>query len=132
MTLERASLRRAGKPELPLNGEGEAQDRQRSEEAPTVTTGNAHPGKSGLMEEVVATANVRAAAKRVERNQGSPGTDGMTVAELRPYLHEHWQELCEQLLAGTYQPQAVRRQQIPKKSGGMRDLGIPSVIDRFI
>jgi len=84
------------------------------------------------MEQVVARGNVRAALTRVRENRGSPGVDGMTVEELPQYLMEHWQEVREQLLAGTYQPKAVLRREIPKASGGMRELGIPCVLDRLI
>lgn len=84
------------------------------------------------MERVVERPNLLAALKRVRRNQGSPGIDGMTVDELPAYLGEHWPRLREQLLAGTYQPAPVKRQAIPKRGGGMRELGIPTVLDRFI
>jgi group II intron reverse transcriptase/maturase len=84
------------------------------------------------MERAVERPNLLAALKRVRRNQGSPGIDGMTVDELPVYLREHWPRLREQLLAGTYQPQPVKRQRIPKRGGGMRELGIPTVLDRFI
>jgi group II intron reverse transcriptase/maturase len=70
--------------------------------------------------------------KRVQQNQGSPGGDGMTVEELPEYLREHWPTLKVQLLAGTYQPQPVKRQPIPKPGGGVRELGIPCVLDRFL
>lgn len=89
-------------------------------------------GASDLMERVLSRPNLQAALKRVRQNKGSPGADGMTVEELPDYLHEHWPGLREQLLAGCYQPQAVKRQLIPKSGGGMRELGIPSVLDRFI
>ena len=84
------------------------------------------------MEEVVERGNLKAALKRVRKNKGSPGIDGMTVDELPAYLCEHWPSIREQLLAGAYQPQPVRRQEIPKSGGGMRELGIPTVLDRFI
>jgi len=84
------------------------------------------------MERVLSRPNLKAALKRVKSNRGSPGIDGMTVEELPAYLRSHWPRLREELLAGTYQPQAVRRQQIPKSGGGMRELGIPTVLDRFI
>jgi RNA-directed DNA polymerase len=86
----------------------------------------------GLMERVVERANAMEALGRVRRNKGSPGIDGMTVAELTPYLNEHWDAIREQLLSGSYQPSAVRRQLIPKSGGGMRELGIPTVLDRFV
>jgi RNA-directed DNA polymerase len=85
-----------------------------------------------LMERVVASDNVVKALKRVEQNKGSPGTDGMTTQELRAHLREAWPQLREQLLAGSYQPTAVREQEIPKSGGGVRKLGIPTVLDRFI
>lgn len=84
------------------------------------------------MERVVERANAMEALGRVRRNKGSPGIDGMTVAELTPYLNEHWDAIREQLLSGSYQPSAVRRQLIPKSGGGMRELGIPTVLDRFV
>jgi group II intron reverse transcriptase/maturase len=84
------------------------------------------------MELVVARGNAVMALKRVRRNKGSPGIDGMRVEELEPYLHEHWQMIREQLLAGSFRPSAVKRQLIPKSGGGMRELGIPTVTDRFV
>jgi group II intron reverse transcriptase/maturase len=84
------------------------------------------------MERVCQRPNLIAALKRVKRNQGSPGIDGMTVEALPEYLKAHWPVLREQLLAGTYQPAAVKRQMIPKGGGKMRELGIPTVLDRFI
>jgi len=84
------------------------------------------------MEQVIGRANAVAALTRVRRNKGSPGIDGMTVEELVPYLRDHWPAIREALLAGTYRPRAVRRQRIPKHGGGMRELSIPTVLDRFI
>lgn len=117
---------------LPLEARGEAPQGQRSGEAPTATDGTGRSGTGRLMEEVVERANARAALKRVRQNKGSPGTDGMTVEELPAYLTEHWEELRAQLLAGTYQPRPVKRQFIPKSGGGMRELGIPCALDRFL
>ena len=85
-----------------------------------------------LMEQAVVRANAVEAFKRVRRNKGSPGIDGMTVDQLEPYLREHWPTIREQLLMGSYQPTAVRRHEIPKGDGGMRMLGIPTVLDRFV
>jgi RNA-directed DNA polymerase len=76
--------------------------------------------------------NLTAALKRVEQNGGAPGIDGMRVQELRPYLKAHWIEHKAQLEAGTYRPNPVRRVEIPKPDGGMRLLGIPTVLDRFM
>jgi RNA-directed DNA polymerase len=118
--------------ELPLEGTGEARSAERSEEAPTATHGNERSGTSGLMELVCERQNLQTALKRVRKNKGSPGTDGMTVDELPEHLRAHWSELREQLLSGTYRPAAVKEQQIPKGNGEMRKLGIPTVLDRFI
>jgi RNA-directed DNA polymerase len=85
-----------------------------------------------LMEEVCERKNCEQALARVKSNKGSAGTDGMTVEELPAYLKKHWPTIREQLLSGTYKPQAVKRVEIPKPDGGMRKLGIPTVLDRFI
>jgi RNA-directed DNA polymerase len=85
-----------------------------------------------LMEEVCERENCKQALARVQANKGSPGVDGMTVHELPGYLKQHWPVIREQLLRGTYQPQPVKRVEIPKPDGGVRKLGIPTVLDRFI
>jgi RNA-directed DNA polymerase len=85
-----------------------------------------------LLEQAVASQNMRAALKRVEHNKGAAGSDGMTVKQLRPWLLSHWPSLKEAVLTGTYQPQPVKRVEIPKPTGGTRLLGIPPVIDRLI
>ena len=85
-----------------------------------------------LMEEVCERENCKQALARVKANKGSPGVDGMTVHELPGYLKQHWPAIREQLRSGTYEPQPVRRVEIPKPDGGVRKLGIPTVLDRFI
>jgi len=85
-----------------------------------------------LMEEVCGRENCQQALRRVKANRGSPGIDGMRVEELPGYLKQHWPALREQLMSGTYQPQPVRRVEIAKPDGGVRKLGIPTVLDRFI
>lgn len=85
-----------------------------------------------LMERVVERENLFCALRRVKRNDGSPGIDGMTVAMLPMYLKEHWPAIKASLLEGRYEPQPVRRVAIPKAGGGERLLGIPTVLDRFI
>lgn len=85
-----------------------------------------------LMEEICAQENCRQALARVKANQGSSGVDGMTVQELPGYLQQHWLTIRDQLLRGTYLPQPVKRVEIPKPDGGVRKLGIPTVLDRFI
>ena len=84
------------------------------------------------MEAIVARDNLRKALARVRRNKGAPGIDGMTVEELPRYLKDHWPTIRSQLLDGTYRPQPVLRVEIPKVGGGVRALGIPTVLDRFI
>jgi group II intron reverse transcriptase/maturase len=120
--------------ELPLEDRGEAPKAERSGEAGRAVQGGERSGSEHLllMERVVARENAIEALKRVRRNKGSPGIDGMTVGELEPYLHEHWRTIRERLLAGSYRPSVVKRQLIPKNSGGMRELGIPTVLDRFV
>ena len=118
--------------ELPLASRGEAPRVERSEEAPTASHGNERSGTSGLLELVLRRENLQAALKRVKKNKGSPGIDGMTVDELPDHLRAHWSELREHLLAGAYRPSMVKEQLIPKGNGGMRKLGIPTVLDRFI
>jgi RNA-directed DNA polymerase len=118
--------------ELPIAVRGEALGAERSAQASSAAHGTERSGTSDLMGAVVERRNLQAALKRVRRNKGSPGIDGMTVAELPDHLRVHWPRLREHLLAGTYQPQPVRRKTIPKSGGGERELGIPTVIDRFI
>jgi len=120
--------------ELPLENRGEAPKRERSGEAGRAARGEARSGvgHEWLMELVVERENCRKAFKRVRQNKGSPGVDGMTVGELEAYLRDHWEAIREQLLTGAYQPMPVRRHVIPKSGGGARELGIPTVLDRFI
>jgi len=90
------------------------------------------PASEQLMEEVCGRQNCRQALARVKRNKGSAGVDGVTVEQLPAYLKQHWPAIREQLLRGTYKPQPVKRVEIPKPDGGVRKLGIPTVLDRFI
>src|ERR1700740_2287043 len=97
---------------------------KRGTESPAIT--------EQLMEEVCGRENCKQALKRVKANKGSAGVDGMTVQQLPEYLKQHWPAIREQLLSGAYKPQPVRRVEIPKPDGGVRKLGIPTVLDRFI
>jgi RNA-directed DNA polymerase len=85
-----------------------------------------------LMEEVCERENCKQALARVKANKGSAGVDGMTVRQLPEHLKQQWPVIREQLLSGAYRPQPVRRVEIPKPDGGVRKLGIPTVLDRFI
>ena len=93
---------------------------------------NSNPKEKQMMETVVRGENMQKALLRVERNKGSAGVDNMTVGELRSYLKEHWPRIKEELLNDKYKPQPVLRVEIPKPDGGVRQLGIPTVVDRLI
>ena len=86
----------------------------------------------GLMERVASSANLNQAYKRVKANKGAPGVDGMTVAELGPWLAANREALMAALVRGRYRPQPVKGQEIPKPGGGVRQLGIPTVVDRLV
>ena len=85
-----------------------------------------------LMELIVERENMARALKRVRRNKGKPGVDGMTVDQLPSYLKRHWPKIIEDLLNGRYKPFPVRRKEISKPDGGVRLLGIPTVLARLI
>ena len=120
--------------ELPLEDRGEAPTVKRRDDALSAMYGTGRLGDEvfQLMERVVEGKNLRQALKRVQRNKGSAGVDGLSVDGLPDYLREHWTTIREQLLTGRYQPSVVKRVEIPKPGGGVRMLGIPTVLDRFI
>src|SRR5713226_971446 len=113
---------------------GEAREAGREEtESSGAMNGTENPASTTRwMEEVCERENLKAALQRVKANKGSPGVDGMTVIGIKDYLKQHWPAIREQLLNGTYEPKPVRRVEIPKPDGGVRKLGIPTVLDRFI
>src|SRR6516165_3144325 len=119
---------------LPTPGRSEA-PRRDTREVETVTA-TAEPESPALtkylMEAICDPDNIEAALRAVVRNKGAPGVDGITVKQLPGIFKARWSEIEDQLLRGRYQPQAVRRVKIPKPAGGMRNLGIPTVIDRVI
>lgn len=102
---------------------------QRVEQSPARDEGTSN---TELWSVIWERQNMLAAMKRVERNGGAPGIDGMTVEELRPYLRERWLEIKEALDRESYQPKPVRRVEIPKPDGGKRMIGIPTVVDRLL
>jgi RNA-directed DNA polymerase len=114
---------------------GEAR-RSTGEATESLLTVHAHESPASrhqLMEEVCEQENLKQALQQVKANKGSPGIDGMTVEELPDYLQQHWPAIREQLFNGTYKPKPVRRAEIAKPDGGgMRKLGIPTVLDRYI
>jgi RNA-directed DNA polymerase len=112
---------------------GTREKKERERQVSTAVTGKTQPEAMRLMEEVLRRENLIRALRRVRSNKGTPGIDGMTVEELTPYLKEHWARIREELFEGTYEPQPVRRVEIPKPNGrGVRPLGIPTVLDRLI
>jgi RNA-directed DNA polymerase len=118
--------RTGAKGEAPSAAAGEA-------EARAAVASLERPAVGGpSMEAIVERDNLKKALTRVTRNKGAAGTDGMTVEELPAYLKQHWLTIRAQLLDGSYKPRPVRRVEIPKASGGLRPLGIPTVLDRFI
>src|ERR1700687_1499558 len=115
-----------------LTGEAREAGREGTE-ASGAMNGTENPASTNrLMEEVCERENLKAALQRVKANKGSPGVDGMTVIGIKDYLKQHWPAIREQLLSGTYEPKPVRRVEIAKPDGGVRKLGIPTVLDRFI
>jgi RNA-directed DNA polymerase len=113
-------------------GEACEAGREETESFPTASDPESPASTSRLMEEVCERENLKEALRRVKANKGSAGIDRMTVDGIADYLKQHWPAIREQLLSGTYQPQPVRRVEIPKPDGGVRKLGIPTVLDRFI
>jgi RNA-directed DNA polymerase len=121
---------------LDLGRDASGEDRSapsQGTEASAARTSLERPAVAGpSMEVVIERENLKKALARVTRNKGAAGVDGMTIGELPAYLKDNWLAIRAQLLEGTYQPQPVRRVEIPKASGGLRPLGIPTVLDRFI
>jgi RNA-directed DNA polymerase len=101
-------------------------------ESRTAAVGLPKPEVLRLMEAVVGRSNLFRAYERVVKNEGAPGVDRLTVSEFKPWLQRHWVRVREDLLIGVYQPEAVRKVEIPKPQGGVRTLGIPTVLDRLI
>jgi RNA-directed DNA polymerase len=113
-------------------GEGRTQPSPREASQAFTANGPARALTEHLMEEVADRENLNRAYRRVKANRGAPGVDGMTIAAARNWIAEHKEELIAALLDGSYQPQPVRGMNIPKAGGGMRQLGIPTVIDRLV
>jgi RNA-directed DNA polymerase len=113
-------------------GEACEASREETESLPTMNDPQSPASTNRLMEEVCERENLKEALRRVKANKGSPGVDGITVNQLDDYLEQHWPAIREQLLSGTYKPKPVKRVEIPKPDGGVRKLGIPTVLDRFV
>ncbi|MBU6491380.1 MAG: group II intron reverse transcriptase/maturase [Burkholderiales bacterium] len=132
MLLERAVHQKPAQAGRNAGGRGEAEPKAGRDEARTARHETGSLGRDGLLAQALARANLVMAWKRVKANRGSAGVDGKSIAETAAYLKTHWPGIREALLDGSYRPQPVRRVQIPKPSGGMRELGIPTVTDRLI
>src|SRR6202789_2572141 len=113
-------------------GEAREAGREETELLPATNDPQSPARTNRLMEEVCERENLKEPLRRVKANKGSAGIDRMTVVGIADYLKQHWPAILEQLLSGTYQPKPVRRVEIPKPDGGVRKLGIPTVLDRFI
>jgi RNA-directed DNA polymerase len=113
-------------------GEAREAGREETESLPTANDSESPASTNRLMEAVCERENLKEALRRVKANKGSAGLDGMTVGGITDYLKQHWPAIREQLLNGTYEPKPVRRVEIPKPDGGVRKLGIPTVLDRLI
>src|ERR1017187_4586338 len=113
-------------------GEACEAGREETESLPAMNDPESPASMNRLMEEVCERENLKEALRRVKATKGSAGIDRMTVDGIADYLKQHWPAIREQLLSGTYQPKPVRRVEIPKPDGGVRKLGIPTVLDRFI
>lgn len=114
-----------------VDGSGEAATGDGRDEARLARHGKDDSGQD-LLAQVLSKANMATAWKRVKANRGSAGVDGLSVAQTAEYLKTHWPRAREELRTGCYRPQPVRRVQIPKAGGGLRELGIPTVTDRLI
>jgi RNA-directed DNA polymerase len=115
-----------------LTGEARGAGREETESSVAASGPDSPARTNRLMEEVCERGNLKEALRRVKANQGSAGVDRMTVGGIADYLKQNWPAIREQLLSGTYEPKPVRRVEIPKPDGGVRKLGIPTVLDRFI
>ena len=132
MSLGSALHQKLGPPGRKAGGRGEAKPEAVRDEARPARQGTKGSGRDDLLTQVLASANMVMAWKRVKANRGSAGVDGRTIAETAAYLRTRWPRIRESLLNGSYRPEPVRRVQIPKSGGGMRELGIPTVTDRLI
>jgi RNA-directed DNA polymerase len=119
---------------LALEGRGEAPDAEHKDAESRMAKPEPESPAAAerLMEEVCDRTNLEIAWQRVRRNKGGPGMDGMTIDDAKGYLREHWPIIRSQLIEGTYRPQPVKRVNLPKPDGGVRQLGVPGVVDRLI
>ena len=129
MAFDRAQHQKPGQPGRAGEGRGEAPFHRVRDEARPACREPQGPGRTGLMEQALSRENIARAWKHVKANKGSrtAGVDGLSVEQTREYLKTHKARIRAELLSGQYRPQAVRRVEIPKPGGGVRELGIPTV-----
>jgi RNA-directed DNA polymerase len=132
MSLGTARHQKPGQPGRTVGGKGEARPEAFRDEAVLARHESEGSGRADLLGQVLARGNLVAAWKRVKANRGSAGVEGLSIQATAEYLKTHWSQIKEALQNGSYRPQPVRRVQIPKSGGGMRELGIPTVTDRLI
>jgi group II intron reverse transcriptase/maturase len=132
MSLGEALHQKPGQPGRTEAGRGEAASEAASDEAALARHAQTDWGASDLLGQALARKNMAAAWKRVKANKGSAGVDGRTVQDTGGYLKAAWPDIRRRLLDGSYRPDPVRRVGIPKPGGGVRELGIPTVVDRLI
>jgi RNA-directed DNA polymerase len=121
-----------GGPGRTLAGRGEAASAAVSDEAALARHAQTDWGADDLLGQALVRENMARAWKRVKANKGSAGVDGRTVQDTGEYLKSTWPDIRRRLLDGSYRPELVRRVGIPKAGGGVRELGIPTVVDRLI
>ena len=132
MSLGRTVHQKPGQPGCSAGGRGEAEPDAVRDEVRPARRATGSLGRDDLLRQALASANMAQAWKRVRANRGSAGVDGRSIADTGEYLKAHWPGIRESLLDGSYRPLPVRRVQIPKPGGGVRELGIPTVTDRLI
>ncbi|HAP3281120.1 TPA: group II intron reverse transcriptase/maturase [Escherichia coli] len=132
MTPDRTLRQKPGKPGRIVGSEGEARAVSSRDEALSASHDPEGLGRADLLQQVLSRENMVEAWKRVKANKGSAGADGLTIEQTVEHLKTRWPYIREALLNGTYRPQPVRRVEIPKPTGGTRELGIPTVTDRLI
>ena len=132
MSFGTARHQKPGQPGRTTEGEGEARPEAFRDEAGLARHVPEDSGRADLLGQVLARENLVLAWRRVKANRGSAGVDGLTIRATTEHLKTHWPRIRETLQNGSYRPQPVRRVQIPKSGGGMRELGIPTVMDRLI
>lgn len=132
MTLGSALHQKPGQPGRDTAGKGEARSGVARDETRPACQQREGLGRDDLLTQVLSRENMVAAWKRVKANKGSAGVDGLTIDGTQEYLKTHWPRIRSEIQSGTYRPQAVRRVEIPKPTGGTRELGIPTVLDRVI